>query len=87
MRVLSSLVCIATLMAATATPGSAQPSAMAFEGKVGRVQLIDGGRATAVGIIVATVVTMVLTTHRMPITGRTTVLTTTPTIVPITVPA
>ena len=70
MRVLSSsltgLVCIATLMAATATPGSAQPSAMAFEGKVGGVQLIDGGRATAVGIIVATVVTMVLTTHRMP---------------------
>jgi hypothetical protein len=45
MRVLSSsltgLVCIATLMAATATPGSAQPSAMAFEGKVGGVQLID----------------------------------------------
>jgi hypothetical protein len=40
-----------------------------------------------VGIIAATVVTMVLTTHRMPITGRTTVLTITPTIVPITVPA
>jgi hypothetical protein len=92
MRVLSALACIATLMAATATPATSQPSAPAFgQGSEGRVQLIDhrGRRKDyARGIIVViTIVTMVLTTHRMPITGRTTVLTTTPTIVPITVPA
>ena len=46
MRVLSSsltgLACIATLLAATATPATFQPSALAFEqGSGGGVQLID----------------------------------------------
>ena len=46
MRVLSSsltgLACVATLMAATATPATSQPSTLAFgQGSGGGVQLID----------------------------------------------